>query len=402
MLAVGLLGCSFAAHAESESYLIESINGIDTIKTMNSEKSVRWKWENRFIKSLNIDFQLFQTTMAINTICEFVGTMTTTVILWYGARLVIAGELTVGQLMGFMSLVGSVVTPILSIIKLWDTLQQVLVSVDRLNDVYTSRSEFQEDVARKTGIPLHECRGELEFDKVFFRYGGKDDPYILSNVCLKIPAGQKVAIVGRSGSGKSTLVRLVSRLFDPTEGRICLDGHDIRTVQLSFLRRKVGYVLQENFIFNATIRENIALGDPEESLEKIIHASTLANAHEFIMKLPNGYETKVGEGGLQLSGGQKQRISIARALYYDPRILIFDEATSALDTESEQAIQRNFDAILKDKTALIIAHRLSTVRNADTIIVLDNGEIIEQGNHEELMAKGGLYHYLNHQQLNVS
>jgi ABC-type multidrug transport system fused ATPase/permease subunit len=207
--------------------------------------------------------------------------------------------------------------------------------------------------------------------------------------------------VGRSGSGKTTLVRLIARFYDVTEGKITIDGIDIKNINLSQLRKITGFVLQENFIFNGTIRENIALSDPEESMEKTIEAAQLANAHDFISNLTLGYETRVGESGLQLSGGQKQRIAIARVLYAQPKIIIFDEATSSLDTESEQAIQKNLHAILKEKTAIIIAHRLSTVRNADTIIMLDNGEIVERGTHETLMNQRGLYHYLNHQQLNL-
>ena len=203
------------------------------------------------------------------------------------------------------------------------------------------------------------------------------------------------------GSGKTTLVRLIARFYDVTEGKITIDGFELRSINLSNLRKLIGFVLQENFIFNGTIRENISLGDPEETMEKVVEAAKLANAHDFITNLGLGYETRVGESGLQLSGGQKQRIAIARVLYQRPKIIIFDEATSSLDTESEQAIQKNLNAILKEKTAIIIAHRLSTVRNADVIIVLDNGEIVEQGSHEELMGRKGLYHYLNYQQLNI-
>jgi len=392
---------SFTARAESESHLIESINAIDTIKSMNIEYPTRWKWEDKFIKTLNIDFKLFNTAMYFHSIGDFVGTLSSTLILWYGANKVMDGALSVGELMAFMALMGSVITPINRIITSWDTLQQTLVSVDRLNDVFTAKTEFPESTEEATGIVLKEPKGELLFENVYFRYGGDDDPYILSNINLKIDPGQTVAVVGRSGSGKTTLVRLLSRFYDVTEGKIMIDGCDIKNLNLSHLRRLVGFVLQENFIFNGTIRENISLGDPEETMEKVIEAARLANAHDFITNLALGYETKVGESGLQLSGGQKQRIAIARVLYSKPRIIVFDEATSSLDTESEQAIQKNLSTILKDKTAIIIAHRLSTVRNADRIAVIDNGEIVEQGTHEELMEKKGLYHYLNHQQLGL-
>ena len=392
---------SFAARAESESHLIESINAIDTVKAMNLEYPTRWKWEDKFIKSLNIDFRLYNTAMYFHSMGDFVGAFSSTFILWYGAHQVIEGLMSVGELMAFMALMGSVITPINRIIGSWDDIQQTLVSVDRLNDVFTASPEFPESIEAPTGLVLREPRGEIVFEKVFFRYGGEEDPYILSNVSFKVNPGQTVAIVGRSGSGKTTLVRLISRLYDCTEGRIMIDGFDIKNLNLSNLRRLVGFVLQESFVFNETIRANISLGDPEETIEKVIEAAKMANAHDFISNLGLGYETRVGESGLQLSGGQKQRIAIARVLYWRPKIIIFDEATSSLDSESEQAIQKNMRAILKDKTAIIIAHRFSTIKNADNIVVLDDGEIVEQGTHDELMHRQGLYHYLNHQQLTI-
>jgi ATP-binding cassette subfamily B protein len=392
---------SFAARAESESHLIESINAIDTVKAMNVEYPTRWKWENKFIKSLNIDFRLYNTAMYFQSIGDFAGALASTLVLWYGAHKVMGGVLSVGELMAFMALMGSVITPVNRIITAWDDIQQTLISVDRLNDIFGARTEFPESPDEPAGITLDTPRGEIAFEDVYFRYGGEEDPYILSGVSVKIPAGKTFAIVGRSGSGKTTLVRLLARLYDVTEGRILLDGVDIRSLDLSQLRKVVGFVLQETFIFNGTIRENISMGDPEESMEKVMEAAKLANAHDFVSALPLGYETRVGESGLQLSGGQRQRIAIARALYARPKVIVFDEATSSLDTESEQAIQKNLRVMFQDKTAIIIAHRLSTVRNADQIVVLDNGEIVEQGSHEELMARKGLYHYLNHQQLNL-
>ncbi|MHB9029034.1 MAG: peptidase domain-containing ABC transporter, partial [Candidatus Latescibacterota bacterium] len=392
---------SFAAGVESQSHLIESINAIDTVKAMNTEYPTRWKWEDKFIRNLNIDFRLAMTAKSFNSLGDFIGTLGTVAILWLGARQVMQGALSIGELMAFMVLVGNVIAPINRIIMAWDSVQQTLVSVDRLNDVLTAEREFPESVDESPGIVLREPRGEVVFQNVFFRFGGKDDPYILSNISLKVEAGRRVAIVGRSGSGKSTLVKLIARFYHATEGRILIDGLDIKNLDLSSLRRTVGFVLQENFMFNGTIRDNIALGGPDGSLWKVVEAAKLANAHDFISGLPMGYETRIGESGLQLSGGQKQRIAIARVLYADPKIIVFDEATSSLDSESEQAIHKSMDAILARKTAFIIAHRLSTVRNADTIFVLDDGEIVESGSHPDLMAGQGLYHYLAHQQLNL-
>ncbi|MEE9556692.1 MAG: peptidase domain-containing ABC transporter, partial [Candidatus Adiutricales bacterium] len=355
----------------------------------------------KFIKTLNIDFKLYNTSMYFNSLGELLAALSMTLVLWYGAHKVLQGAMTIGELMAFMALTGSVITPINRIISTWDDIQEILVSVARLNDVFTAKSEFPESMTQSTDIILRESRGEIEFDKVYFRYGGEDDPYILSNISLKIPSGKTMAIVGRSGSGKTTLVKLIARFYEVTEGKISIDGYDINNVDLSSLRHLIGFVLQENFIFSGTIRENIALGGLDENVERVIEAAQLANAHDFISNLPAGYESKIGESGLLLSGGQIQRIAIARVLYSNPKVIIFDEATSSLDTESEKAIHKNLNAMLQNKTAVIIAHRLSTVREADNIIVLDNGEIVEQGNHDELMSSRGLYHYLNHQQLNL-
>ncbi len=393
---------SFAARTESQSHLIESINAIDTVKAMNMEYPIRWKWENKFIKALNVDFKLFHTTMYFNSIGDFVGALSAAVILWNGAYKVMDGMMSVGELMAFMVLTGSVMTPINRIITAWDDIQQTIVSIDRLNDVFTAEPEFHESMDEATGLIIKEPKGEITFDKVYFRYGGEDEAYILSNINLKISPGQRIAIVGRSGSGKTTLASLIARFYDVTEGKIMVDGCNVKNLNLGNLRRLIGFVLQENFLFNGTIRENISLeSSPDETTEKIIEAAKLANAHDFITDLGLGYETKVGESGQQLSGGQKQRIAIARVLYSEPKIIIFDEATSLLDVESEQAIQKNMNKILSDKTSIIIAHRLSTVRNADNIIVIDKGEIVEEGTHDELVARKGLYHYLSRQQLNL-
>lgn len=390
---------SFAARAESDSLLVESIHGIDTVKAMNTESHARWKWEEKFIRSLNIDFKLYNTAVYFHALGDFVGALSSTLVLWFGAHQVLQHSMTMGELMAFMVLLGSVMGPLNRIIVAWDEIQQTLVAVDRLQDVFGASTEFPMDSEKDTGLVLKEPAGEVVFENVYFRYGGTDDPYILTNISFRIAPGERVAIVGRSGSGKSTLARLIPRFYEATEGRVRIDGYDVRSLNLQSLRQKVGVVLQESFLFNGTIRENIASGDVNVTMDKVVAAAKAAHAHDFISSLAHGYETHVGEGGLQLSGGQRQRITIARVLYREPPILILDEATSSLDSESEQAIRKSMAAAFKGRTAVVIAHRLSTVRDADRILVVDGGEIVEQGTHEELLDRRGLYHYLCHQQM---
>lgn len=321
-------------------------------------------------------------------------------ILWYGASLVIEGSLSVGQLMAFNALIGNVMGPIMGLIGLWPQVQEARIALDRLNDVYDTPMEASRLGGQ--GLILRRVEGRLAFENVFFRYGvGSDEPYVLNDIDLTIDPGQKVAIVGRSGAGKTTLVKLIPRLFDPHEGRVTLDGMDVRDFDPGWLRRQVGMVMQEPFLFSGTITENISVGQTDVDMDRVIEVARLACVQDFVKDMPLAYETKVGEQGMGLSGGQRQRIAIARALYHDPKLLIFDEATNALDTESEQAIQGNLDLFLEGRTALIIAHRLSTVRDADVIVVLDKGHIVEMGNHDELMVQHGLYYHMCSQQLQV-
>ena len=388
---------TFNKAAEADSHMVESVTGVGTVKATATERRVRWKLEGLIVRSLNVEFRAALTGMAANSVGNILQTLNTIILFWYGAHLVIDGELSVGQLVAFNLLVGNVTRPILSLIDLWREFQEVNVALERLNEVFDAKPE--ERAGASNLIRLPRIRGHVKFENVTFRYPTRPDKNALQNVSLEIYPGQTVALVGRSGSGKSTFANMLLRLHEPNEGRVLLDGYDLKQVSISSLREQIGVVPQEIFLFSGTIRENIAFGDPDAPLERVVGAAMLAGAHDFVSELPLGYETMIGERGQSLSGGQKQRIAIARALFKQPRVLIFDEATSALDTESERAIQQNLDQILKDRTTFIIAHRLSTVRNADLIVVMDRGAIIEVGTHYSLMEEKGMYYYLNGQQL---
>ncbi|MGI9165591.1 MAG: peptidase domain-containing ABC transporter [Pyrinomonadaceae bacterium] len=388
---------AFEKEAEADSQMVESVTGVGTVKATAAERRIRWKLEGLIVKSLNVQFRSALTGMGTISIGNMLQTLNTLFLFWYGAHLVIDGELSVGQLVAFNVLVGSVTRPILSVVDLWREFQEINIALERLNDVFEAKPE--EDPTKQALINMPRIRGHIKFDNVTFRYPTRPDRNALQNVTLEILPGQTIALVGRSGSGKTTFANMLLRLHQPNDGRIYVDGYDLRQVALNSLRSQIGVVPQDVFLFSGTIRENIAFGDPDAPLEQVVGASMLAGAHEFVSELPLGYETKIGERGQSLSGGQKQRIAIARALFKKPRILIFDEATSALDTESERAIQQNLDQILKDRTTLIIAHRLSTVRNADVIVVMDRGTIREIGDHHSLMDQKGIYYYLNSQQL---
>jgi ATP-binding cassette subfamily B protein len=388
---------AFEKAAEADSQMVESVSGVGTVKASAAERRIRWKLEGLIIKSLNIQFRSALSGMATISIGKLLQTLNTIFLFWYGAHLVIDGELSVGQLIAFNLLVGNVTRPILSVVDIWREFQEINIGLERLSEVFDAKSE--EDPTKQSLIKMPRIRGHIKFENVTFRYPTRPDKNALQNINLEVLPGQTVALVGRSGSGKTTLANMLLRLYLPNEGRISIDGYDLRQVSISSLRSQIGVVPQDVFLFSGTIRENIAFGDPDAPLERVVGASMLAGSHEFVSELPLGYETKIGERGQSLSGGQKQRIAIGRALFKQPRILVFDEATSALDTESERAIQQNLDQILKDRTTFIIAHRLSTVRNADRIIVMDKGTIVEQGDHYTLMKEKGLYYYLNSQQL---
>ena len=387
----------FNALANENSYLIQSLTGIRSIRSMAIEQTVRWRWEellNHFIKKIfkgqviNNQIQVFSATIQ---------SLVSTGLLWYGAWLVIQNQLTIGQLVAFNMLLGNIIQPFQRLTVLWNQVQEVIVSAERINDVL--EAEPEEDLHSFARQLLPKLQGRIRFDCVTFRYHPESDINVLENLSFEIQPEQTVAVVGRSGSGKTTLSKLILGLYPPTEGKVLIDGHDVTSIQLRSLRQQIGVVDQDTFLFGGTIRENISIAHPEATLEEIMEAARLAGAEEFIKRLPLGYETQIGEGGGMLSGGQRQRLAIARALLGNPRLLIFDEATSHLDAESEGIIQNNLKTILKGRTSVIVAHRLSTVRQADLILVLDRGVLVESGTHNQLVAKKGHYYYLNQKQL---
>lgn len=388
----------FKEAADQNSVLVETLTGMTTVKSTAAEQDVRWRWEDHLTRQVNAQFRGQKLGIRLQAANGLINSIGSTVLLWYGASLVIQDQLTIGQFVAFNMMIGHVIGPVIALANLWDELQEVLISVERLNDVFETKPEELPQEARLIMPPI---RGEVTFEDVTFRYGEDDEKNTLQNLSFHVEAGQTVAIVGRSGSGKSTLAKLIEGLYPPNRGKVVIDGHDISHVSPPSLRSQLGIVPQECFLFSGTILENIALYRPEFSLEEVIEVAKLAEAHAFIQAMPLGYSTKVGERGSSLSGGQRQRIAIARALLGNPRILILDEATSSLDTESERRFQRNLAQIRRDRTTFVIAHRLSTVRNAEMILVLDRGVLVEQGTHTELMAMHGLYYHLAHQQLDL-
>jgi subfamily B ATP-binding cassette protein HlyB/CyaB len=385
---------SFTRGAENQAFLVETVNGIDTVKSMAVEPQAIRKWDNQMAAYVAAGFKTQTLSTIANESVSLIGKLVTVATLWLGARLVIDGQLLVGELIAFNMLAGRVSGPIMRLAQLWTSFQQTGVSVQRLGDILNTRTELSQ--ATRSALPP--LRGQIEFDQVHFRYRA-DGSEVLRGVSVQIAAGEVIGVVGRSGSGKSTLTRLLQRLYVPERGRVLVDGMDLALADVSSLRRQIGVVLQDNMLFNRSIRENIALSDPGAPLEAVMHAATMAGAHEFILELPEGYDTMVGEHGTSLSGGQRQRVAIARALIGNPRILIFDEATSALDYESERIIQQNMQSICAGRTVIIIAHRLSAVRDANRILVVDRGQIVEQGSHAELLThQAGHYSRLHRMQ----
>ncbi len=387
----------FTAGTLENSYLIQSLTGISSIRSMAIEQAVRWHWEellNNLIKK-NFGGQVISNQLQL--VSSTIQSLASTGLLWFGAWLVIQNQLTIGQLVAFNMLLGNIIQPFQRLIILWNQLQEVIVATERINDVL--EAEPEENVERETRQFLPRLIGKISFNNVTFRYHPESEINILENLSFEILPEQTVAVVGRSGSGKTTLSKLILGLYLATDGRVLIDNQDVTSISLNSLRSQIGVVDQDTFLFGGTIRENITIAHPEASLEEIMEAAQLAGADEFIKRMPMGYETQIGEGGGMLSGGQRQRLAIARALLGNPRLLILDEATSHLDSESERIIQNNLKKILQGRTSVIIAHRLSTVRHADLILVLDRGVLVESGTHEELITKKGHYFYLNQQQL---
>jgi ATP-binding cassette, subfamily B, bacterial HlyB/CyaB len=377
----------FQRGAENQAFLVECVAGAETLKAMAVEPQMQRRWEEQLAGYVAASFRVISLGNTTSQVVQLISKLVVAGILYFGARLVIDGDLTVGELVAFNLLAGRVSAPVLRLAQIWQDFHQARLSVQRLGDILNTPAEPIYSPGR-TSLPA--IRGDITFEHVTFRYR-VDGPEVLHDVSLAVPAGQLVGIVGPSGSGKSTLSKLAQRLYVPESGRVLVDGVDLAQVDPAWLRRQIGVVLQENVLFNRSIRENIALADPALPTERVVAAAKLAGAHDFILELPEGYDTIVGERGSSLSGGQRQRIAIARALIADPRILIFDEATSALDYESERIVQQNMAQIARGRTVLVIAHRLSALRLADRIITIERGRLVEDGTHDDLIKTGGRY-----------
>ena len=377
----------FARGAENQAFLVESVTGIETLKAMAVEPQMQRRWEEQLAGYVAASFRVISLGNTTTQSVQLISKLVSAAILYFGARLVISGSLSIGELVAFNIFAGRVSAPILRLAQMWQDFHQARLSIARLSDILNTPAEPTFNPGRSA---LPAVRGDVVFERVTFRYR-VDGPEVLRDVSFAVQAGQVVGIAGPSGSGKSTVAKLIQRLYVPEGGRVLVDGVDLAMVDSAWLRRQLGVVLQDNVLFNRSIRDNIALAEPGAPIERVVAAAKLAGAHDFILELPEGYDTIVGERGSSLSGGQRQRVAIARALLCDPRILIFDEATSALDYESERTIQQNMAHIARGRTVFIIAHRLSTIRFADRILTYDRGHLIEDGPHDKLVCSGGRY-----------
>jgi ATP-binding cassette subfamily B protein len=382
-------------NAKTQSHLVEVLTGIQTVKAQNVEMVSRWRWQEFYSQYIARTFEKTITGTALNQTSQVLQKISQLMVLWIGASMVLSGDLTLGQLIAFRIISGYVTQPLLRLSAIWQNIQELRVSFERLADVIDTPEESDE--VDKSKVMLPPLQGEVRFENLSFRFR-PGQPQVLKDVNLEIPSGTFVGIVGQSGSGKSTLMKLLPRLYDPEEGRILIDGYDIGKVELYSLRRQIGIVPQDPLLFSGTVSENIALTNPEASSEEIVRAARLANAHDFIMDLPSGYSTPVGERGAALSGGQRQRVAIARTLLSNPKLLVMDEATSALDYETERKVCDNLLENLNDRTVFFITHRLSTIRQADMIVMLHQGAVVEVGTHDDLMKHRGRYYALYRQQ----
>ncbi|MDR9402012.1 MAG: peptidase domain-containing ABC transporter [Halothece sp. Uz-M2-17] len=381
-------------NSETQSYLVEVLSGIQTVKAQNIELRSRWRWQELYSRYVTAGFRNVVTSTISSSSTGFFNKLSALIVMWFGAYLALNGELTVGQLIAFRIITGKVTSPLLRLSQLWQNFQETALSLERLSDIVDHPQEGEGD---RDNIPMPLIDGGIRYENVSFRFKNTG-PMQLNNINVDIEPGQFVGIVGESGAGKSTLTKLVARLYEPETGRILIDNYDIAKVELYSLRRQVGVVPQDPLLFQGTVQENISLTNPDASTEEIIEAAQAAAAHEFIMNLSAGYNTRVGERGAALSGGQRQRIAIARTVLQRPQLLVLDEATSALDYNTEEQVSHNLAQVFQDQTVLFITHRLATIKNADLILMMDAGRIVEQGTHEQLMALQGRYYYLYQQQ----
>ncbi|PZV16162.1 MAG: type I secretion system permease/ATPase [Leptolyngbya sp.] len=382
----GWLNESFNRSADSQSFLVETVTGIHSVKAHTAEPVSRERWEGLFARFIRTSFKASTTSNISGNIADFLTKLSSVLILWFGAKLVIEQKLTIGQLVAFQMLSGRMTGPLLRLIQLWQTLQQVLLSVDRIGDILNTAPETEAG----TGLVLPPLQGQVMFDQVFFRYNPNQEP-VLRGISFTVEPGMLVGVVGRSGSGKSTLSKIIQRLYPAESGRILVDGFDIKSADLVSLRQQIGVVLQEDFMFNGTIFDNISLGNPNVTAEQVVEAARLAAAHDFISDQVHGYETNIGERGTALSGGQRQRLALARLFLSQAPILVLDEATSALDSETEQQVLQSLQRVSANRTVFLIAHRFAPLKKADLILVLEKGVLVEKGTHDDLLKSKGLY-----------
>ncbi|MFB2768960.1 type I secretion system permease/ATPase [Pelatocladus sp. BLCC-F211] len=382
-------------NAQTQSYLVEVLSGIQTVKAQNIELRTRWQWQEHYARYVSSGFKTIVTSTAASSASNFLNQLSGLLVLWVGAYLVLKGELSLGQLIAFRIIAGYVTSPLLRLLQLWQNFQQTALSLERLSDIVDTPQEVTQ--IDQDNIPMPVIQGAVTYENVSFRFSAGGSLQ-LDNINLVFPAQRVVGIVGMSGSGKSTLMKLLPRLYELNAGRILIDGYDISKVELYSLRSQIGIIPQDTLLFDGTVLENIALTNPEATSEEVITAAKIAVAHDFIMNLPNGYNTRVGERGSALSGGQRQRIAIARTILQNPQLLILDEATSALDYDTERQVCTNLIQAFQGRTMFIITHRLSTIQQADEIVLMHQGKVAERGTHNQLMNQRGRYYHLYQQQ----